>query len=1054
MLNSNRFIVALLTCAAIVTLRHTTIAQEKAPTMSAPTILDFGEFKDGTTADWNDRRYGSHEPNTPAIITELLTPKGGLDIRLELKDETADFNYPVCVLSCQPYPDPDSRDVRKDPFTQFIRLQRDDAVDANALTVFDSFDLLSNPGTGQAPGVRLWLEDSRQQVVWGPIIISPWQADNGRIWHQEIPTAIKADKKMTLWIQDLDAHNVVNLKDGYWSIDNIKFRQVTPEENEQRGGYQLAEVGKKVYQSYQGEENRGAPNPTRFEIAHLPSNQQVVFAVSATDRRYHLEGLTATCSITEKDSDKPIVVGEIPAFEEPVMAAILDVAKCKPGEYFVSAQFLKDGKPIENHSEGLVIEPRPEWWDNKIGILPDDQVPIPWTNLITNTKGAAETALSCWNRTYHYQDSLLPAQVSTAGADMLHQPIQMRAVVAGTDAGTIGTALQITKETNARIELTTTGQLGSIAAQTDTWLEYDGFMWVKFTLTPEAPTKLANLRLEIPIKREYATLYNSDREDDRAGTGAIDDIGEEFFTRFDQIWNRAVVCWAGDGARGIHWCTESNQNWSLNDPHRGIGYIRTDDTVTITINLIDHEVTLSEPITYEFGLMATPTQPKPKGWRDWRIGYGDDPGVGGKFKDRGATKYGPDGVNYAYFQYWSKYTMSRYPEGTPRAKERIKILEKQGVRALPDCACVWGNPHGPEYLYHQAEWHPMPFSLPDIERMNPEKDWLEYPMCPNNKSYVDWWIWAADRMVKDLDLTAMYFDMSMPSVCGSHWHGCGFQDSDRGWPPLNSYFNTGYGPALPYRRLIDEIGHYHPETKILATRELFKRFYVLAKQRDPNYMIVYHTSGDYYCGINSFASYLYLGEDLRRPPVNYYEKLTLPLFRAAYMGHAYGPLGLFLPEFSPVAHSLKQDRQFWYTDEAIKQIRQLIGLLLVHDTQVVAAFSGMQAYNEMNAALDEFGHWNDGLEFLPYWNNQALVGVTPTNDNLVASMFRNGQHAMLVLFNNTDNDIETQVRIDCDALGITGDTLYDPTAKASFAIDEDTAAVAMPYRDYRVLILR
>ena len=1028
-------------------------AQTKGSAMSAPTVLDFSEFKADTIGDWNDRQYGSHAPNTPAIIIELLTPKGGLDVRLKLPDETADFAYPICVLDCQPHPDADSRDVRTNPFTQFIRFRRDDAIDQGALVALDSFTLLSNPGTGQAPGVKLWLEDRRRQVVWGPVIISPWEADHGRVWNQEIPN-LKADSEMTLWIQDLDAHNVVNLNDGYWSIDNITFRQVTPKENEARGGYQLAEVGKEVHQSYQGEENRGAPNPARFEIAHMPARQQIVVAVSATDRRYQLNGLTASCALKVAADDQAVAKADIADFSEPIMAAVLDTSKCAPGDYLVTAAFLKDGKPIEDHAQTITIQPRPEWWGNTLGILPDDQVPPPWTPLDASNVSGASAKLRCWNRTYHYEDSLLPAQVTSAGAEMLNRPVRMRAIVAGQDAGTTGTTLRIAKESNARIELTTAGRLGAIPVRTETWLEYDGFMWVKVTLSPEGPIKVANLRLEIPLKREYATLYNSDREDDRVGTGAIDDIGEEFFTRFDQIWNRAVVAWIGDESRGIHWCAESNRNWHLNDPHRGIGYVRQGDTVTLTINFTDHERTLTEPVTYEFALMATPSQPKPKGWRSWRIGKGDDPGVGGKHRDRGATQYGPDGVTHSYFQYWSKYTLSRYPAATERTKERIGILAKQGIEALPDCACVWGNPHGPEYQYHQAEWHPMPFALPDTEHIDPDKDWGEYPVCPKNESYVNWWIWAADRLIKDLDLHTMYFDMSMPSVCGSHWHGCGFQDPDRGWPPLNSYFSTGYGRALPYRRLIDEIGRYHPETRILATRELFKRFYVIAKQHDPDFMVVYHTSGDYLCGINSFATYMYLGEDLRIPPVNYYQKLTLPLFRAAYMGHAYGPLGLFLPEFSPVAHSLKQDRTFWHKPEAVKQIRQLIGMLLVHDTQVVAAFSGMQAWNEMFSALDEFGHMNDGLEFLPYWSNPAQVDVSPKTENLVASLFRNGKHGMLVVFNNTDDDITTTIRIDRAGLGIQGDTLYDPTAKESFPAPRDVATVAMPFRDYRILILK
>lgn len=73
--NSNRFIVALLTCAAIVTLRHATIAQEKGSTMSAPIVLDFSESEVDSTTDWNDRRYGSH---TNELSLKAITPSSGV----------------------------------------------------------------------------------------------------------------------------------------------------------------------------------------------------------------------------------------------------------------------------------------------------------------------------------------------------------------------------------------------------------------------------------------------------------------------------------------------------------------------------------------------------------------------------------------------------------------------------------------------------------------------------------------------------------------------------------------------------------------------------------------------------------------------------------------------------------------------------------------------------------------------------------------------------------------------------------------------------------------
>ena len=300
----------------------------------------------------------------------------------------------------------------------------------------------------------------------------------------------------------------------------------------------------------------------------------------------------------------------------------------------------------------------------------------------------------------------------------------------------------------------------------------------------------------------------------------------------------------------------------------------------------------------------------------------------------------------------------------------------------------------------------------------------------------------------------------MPTLCGSSWHGCGFQDDKRGWPPVGGYFSDGYGPCLPYRRLIDQIGRYHPETQLLATRELFKRFYIAAKQHAPDFMIVYHSSGEYDMGINSFCTSIYLGEDLRVPPANYYEKLKIDMFRAGYMGHNLGPVATFLPEFAPVAARMKEDPAFWHTPAAEKQVRQLLGMLLVHDCDATAGSSTLKPYERMRAAQDEFGQWDDAMEFLPYWNNSEYVKINPENKNLVCSVFRGKPEdpavkskVMLVIFNNTDKDTDTKVGLNFKNLKVSGTQLRDLRTGEIFKIAGNISTISMPYRDFRMLLL-
>jgi len=1016
-------------------------------------VLGFDEFQADTRRNWQAMRYGSHLPDTPAIITEVYAK--GLDVRVRVPGEEAGFQYPICVLACETYPEPKSENLVANPFTQYFRFGRDEAIGADALVAIDSFDLLSMPGTYQAPGLKVWVEDAIRKPVWGPVVVSPYGARKGRVWHMEVPSSVGADSELTLWIQDLDSHNRVNLRDGMWGIDNLKFSQVTSQQAAARKRPRSPAVRDNPLP-------RGALSPERFEIAHLPSRKQVVVAVSLVGLEPVPVKPRAEFSVGLPHGRKIIASGAIDSFTEKVAAGVLDIKDCRPGKYLVRARLYDGRKVIAEHSEELEVKPLPEWWDNKLGILPAGVVPEPWTSLVVKSDKDTHD-ISCWNRTYRYRDSVFPAAVTTAGAQILSRPIELRGVVNGRSCGVRFEGLRFTKKANDRVEFTATGSLGGVPVRAETWIEFDGFMWVKLCLEPEGTVNLSGLQLDIPVKREHATLYNSDREDDFKGIGSIDKIGESFHTRFDPIWNRAVQCWLGDEERGIHWCAESDRNWHLRDPHQGIGYVRYPEEVVVTIKFVDHEVKISEPFSLEFGLMATPNKPKPAGWRSWRFGHGNDEG-NPEYGGAGKTKYGPRGSNYEIgFAYWSKYARSRYPQPHPSTAGRVKNLLDQGIKVIPDCSIVWNYPLGPEYLYFMDEWHTMPFAVPDIEKMDPKKQWLEYPICPRNKSAVDWWIWAIDRTIGDLDLHGIYFDMSSPPLCGSHWHGCGFQDPGRPWPPVNSYFPDGYGPSLPHRRLIDEIGHFHPETQILATREKYKRFYNVAKRHDPNFITVFHSSGDMYLSLNAFVTFICWGEEWRRPPADYYEKLPLDRFRAAYMCHNLGPMMVFLPEFAPSAQRAgDKNWQRWYKDtpEVRKKVRHLLGMLLLHDVKVWPAFSTFEPYDQIRDAQDEFGQWDDAMEFLPYWHNSQYLLLEPEDENLVCSVFRGKPQgadvqprAMFVMFNNTDQDMDAAMHLNFKNLGISGTQLRDLQTAEMFPIRDGSARVNMPCRDYRMLLL-
>ena len=252
------------------------------------------------------------------------------------------------------------------------------------------------------------------------------------------------------------------------------------------------------------------------------------------------------------------------------------------------------------------------------------------------------------------------------------------------------------------------------------------------------------------------------------------------------------------------------------------------------------------------------------------------------------------------------------------------------------------------------------------------------------------------------------------------------------------------------------VGEHFVETKMLRTRDLARRYYVATRQHDPNFVSVFHTSSSLYLPIIAYLDTAYEGEQFRsrNGQVNYYDVISLDQFRAEFMGHNWGFVGIFLPEFASSAQGAGQDPGWWYTPAAEKEVRHLLGMILVHDSQVTPAYSTEVPYIQIRQAQDEFG-WDDSLEFLPYWNNDLYVTISAANENLVVSIFRDPAQtkAMLVVFNNTDGDISSTITLNFTNLGVSGTQLRDPINSETFPISASQASVYMPYRDYRILFL-
>jgi hypothetical protein len=433
------------------------------------------------------------------------------------------------------------------------------------------------------------------------------------------------------------------------------------------------------------------------------------------------------------------------------------------------------------------------------------------------------------------------------------------------------------------------------------------------------------------------------------------------------------------------------------DHNRQLEIVAQGDRVLLRLNLVDRPTTFETGVEYEFGLQLTPVRPKPPGWRLWRITPLDDtPGA----------RFSP-----FYTEGWAQGTS--YP--IPRPEWRRIFDEETAKGNLATIYlqpyCVW--PGMPDYPDFAAEWRgslanvPPPFDpqAPPMSGMG---------VCPRPHSWSDYFVTTFcdlyEGPYQDMGWGAVYFDVTPPPSCDNADHGCGYRD---------------------------EYGVRQPEQRYLEHREVQRRFYTALQERWPEKVLVNHESGCLNMIQLAFCHGMVDGEHLTLalPPADfsYRDLLTLDRMRAEYMGHNFGFVPIFLPEFTRAAEGNDEVANRFMLTEEPPEVMHLLGLLALHDILPWNAYSNPTPYFHWWAVQDAFG-WGDEVEFLPYWSNGKQIGLAPEDPNLVCTIYRRPGKLLFVVMNNTDEDLEVSLAPDWAGLGVAAPAagLLDAWEGASF----------------------
>ncbi len=583
--------------------------------------------------------------------------------------------------------------------------------------------------------------------------------------------------------------------------------------------------------------------------------------------------------------------------------------------------------------------------------------PKPFTPIKAGTK-----EFRCLGRTTELGNFLLPAQITAAGQKLLTSPVR------------------IVSEPDLTSALKGSGKLVQGGPNTAVWnwsaaaadfsvssrmaADCDGFCWYEIQFTPRHPLKLRSLGLEIPrVARTARYFHSADYSWSNLSQG-FPELGGKWSGPFKPY------VWLGDEERGLAWCAESPAGWQLREPAQALVAETRGDTVLFKTTWLDHEEVIAAPITFRFGLQASPVKPVSFAWRAGArilhdIHYDSaQPGADGRceldlLRDGGVK-------TVVIHDSWTKYFGQMVPADPAKFRQLIAACHQRGLRLLVYVGYGVART-APELQGKHDAWSVMPL-IPWDPGYKPETRGFD-ATCPNS-AWADWLVACVDKLFADYDLDGLYFDgVSYGWPCKNEAHGCGWKDPQ---------------------------GNLHAAFPMLAARNLMRRIADTVHRHKPDAILDAHMSSNFTLPTLAFCDSVWNGEQFETHTAA--EKFEVPLhaFRTEFMGYAHGLDAEFL---------CYENRPFTF-DEAI-------ALAWVHGVEVRPYPKTLAKVTPIWTAMDRFGVAK--ADWLPYWSPQGIITDTP--DTKVSAWTRAGK-VLLVVSHLARTPATARIQLDRRKLGL------------------------------------
>jgi len=675
-------------------------------------------------------------------------------------------------------------------------------------------------------------------------------------------------------------------------------------------------------------------------------------------------------------ASKPALEAKYPVKDGSSLSVIpFDISKLNAGLYKLLIRHI-DGKGniTGDFWQDFSKPSKPAAWDNNSAGISDKVLP-PWTPLI-----ARDSKVSCWGRTYAFNDSIMFSSIMSQGKEMLAGPARISVNGKIRDAKD-KTETKFIERKDAVVLLQNKVTQENISVTSDIRVEFDGFMWFDVEIAPAngGEVNIDALSIDIPLKPEFATLVHNSKKD-----SLNDPFGRTGAIKKD-TWHKNLfelpVFWVGNEEGGLNWVASDLKGWYVKNKDRSVEIIPGEKETIVRLNVIDTPVKLSSKRKIAFGIQVTPVRPPdpalrklnrvPRNWMMWT---------------------GP------WLQYFN-YTDPKFLDYDAIKSLHDRVKANTIKRVFYYFGLCITSPYSPEWGYWSTHWTRKPAGIgkdaTTQSMKNPHRDTYT-TACLDCESFRNFHVWKFADMLnndREVGISDFYFDGSEGAAsCENQAHGCAWLD-DYGKKSYNSF-------------------------AVLGSRDTAKRLRNIIKSKNPDSLICFHLTCQRASSAFSFADVIADGEEFFEEVAakeSYYDVFNPEMFRARYVSSAWGPQVLMISEFAGSLYCLRPDRiRTWKpTDpESVRAIRHFLGYMMLHDTSIWAQYEDILGETQKLWDIqDRFG-WDEKVKFVPYWDkSNPVVIVKPMSDRLMLSTYLREGKALVVVLNDTDKKEDITIKI-------------------------------------------